>query len=160
MPVKPTSFGSMLRGRKKPEGSGILTNKLERAQDEAQQMADAIRRGSRWRAVRADVLRREPLCRRCKGRGDTVVATTVDHIAQVTKRPDLAYDLANLQPLCTTCHGMKNADERRGARVSPGGDGGKGGGRVSRFFPAENGALLGPTFSRPWGTPGGSRDGR
>jgi len=35
----------------------------------------------------------------------------VDHIAPLRDRPDLAFDLANLQTLCGPCHGKKTRIE-------------------------------------------------
>lgn len=55
--------------------------------------------GRRWRKVRRLVLSSEPSCRVC-GRP----ATEVHHIEKASERPDLAYDLDNLMPLCRACH--------------------------------------------------------
>lgn len=67
---------------------------------------------SRWRLLRARVLRDSPLCVYCEQAGRVTAATVVDHIRP--HRGDLAlfWERANLQPLCATCHnglaGMKD----------------------------------------------------
>jgi 5-methylcytosine-specific restriction protein A len=107
----------MLRGRKKPEGAASMMERAARRADEAQALADRLRASRRWRDVRAQVLRDEPLCRACTARGETMVAQQVDHILPVVKHPGLAFDRANLQPLCTGCHADKGQVERGTARV-------------------------------------------
>lgn len=42
---------------------------------------------------------------------ETVVANEVDHIISRRKRPDLVFDLDNLQPLCKACHSTKTRKE-------------------------------------------------
>jgi 5-methylcytosine-specific restriction endonuclease McrA len=37
------------------------------------------------------------------------------HIVPLIERPDLAYDLGNLAPLCTACHARVERMERAGA---------------------------------------------
>lgn len=70
-----------------------------------------------WRELRASVLDAEPLCRECAKQGRLTPARVVDHIEPLAKRPDLALDPENLQPLCGSCHSEKTAREetpRRG----------------------------------------------
>lgn len=64
---------------------------------------------SAWRKLRASVLAREPLCRRC---GD--VATDVDHFSG---DPSDNTDL-NLIPMCHPCHSHKTGRERAGRAVN------------------------------------------
>lgn len=52
--------------------------------------------------LRLMVLRAEPLCRDCLGRGRTTAATDVDHI--IPLRDGGTNELSNLQPLCHSCH--------------------------------------------------------
>ena len=68
-----------------------------------------------WLDLSAAFLNEHPRCARCmvKGRRN-VPAVHVDHVRPVRQFPDLAYELANLQPLCRSCHGIKGAHERRG----------------------------------------------
>lgn len=58
---------------------------------------------AQWRAIRKQVLDREPLCRICKAIGWATPATEVDHI-----HGDTADNrLDSLQPLCKRCHSEK-----------------------------------------------------
>ncbi|MCB0080444.1 MAG: HNH endonuclease [Caldilineaceae bacterium] len=52
-------------------------------------------------------LRREPLCRHCRERGQTTAATEVDHIKARRDGGSDAFD--NLQSLCKSCHSRKTA---------------------------------------------------
>ena len=58
-----------------------------------------------WRALRAQVLREEPLCRECLRRGVLCAASVVDH------RDGDSHNNArsNLQPLCSRCHSRLTA---------------------------------------------------
>ncbi len=61
----------------------------------------------RWRAIRFAALRRDNwCCQECGGPG-----REVDHILPVRTHPELAYDLANLQTLCASCHAKKTISE-------------------------------------------------
>ena len=83
-----------------------------RSHDADQARIDGIRKTYRWRCVRAQVLRQEPLCRPCVAAGRTELAREVDHIEPLTARPDLAFVPENLQPICKSCHAKKGAVER------------------------------------------------
>ena len=64
---------------------------------------------SRWRKIRAAVLRAEPLCRSCGA-----LAEEVDHLVPLSEGGD-ELSGANLQPLCTDCHSRKTrAEAERG----------------------------------------------
>ncbi len=68
----------------------------------------------RWYGrLRRRLLSEEPLCRICQGAGYTVAAVELDHIEPVSRRPDLAAEPTNLQPLCRACHEAKTAQENR-----------------------------------------------
>lgn len=68
----------------------------------------AVHRDRRWPALRHAAKRRDAfLCLSCGSRGDL----EVDHIVPVRLRPDLAFDLDNLQTLCVRCHARKTAIE-------------------------------------------------
>ena len=56
------------------------------------------------------------LCEDCRRHGVVQPAAQVDHVLGLVLRPDLAYDLANTQSLCTACHARKSAAERRARR--------------------------------------------
>lgn len=62
----------------------------------------------RWQRVRSLVLRRDGF--RCVNCG-TAGRLEVDHIKPVRTDPDLAFDLSNLQSLCSTCHTRKTRVE-------------------------------------------------
>lgn len=66
-----------------------------------------------WRARRARILARDPLCRLC----GTNPSVEVDHIA-----PGDNHDETNLQGVCRACHRFKSAREggRASARRPPG----------------------------------------
>ncbi len=64
-----------------------------------------VTRGPRWLALRHAALERDGwACVQCGTRG---VKIEVDHIHPVRTHPGAAYDPANLQSLCTSCHTKK-----------------------------------------------------
>ncbi|MBA0014133.1 MAG: HNH endonuclease [Nitrosospira sp.] len=71
-----------------------------------------------WRAIRAHVLREEPLCRACQQRGVLRAASVVDHINGNSHNNEPS----NLQSVCGPCH----------AAVTARHDGGFGNPRVRR----------------------------
>jgi len=58
-----------------------------------------------WRALRAQVLRGEPLCRACQQNDVITAATVVDHIDGDSHNNEWE----NLMPLCASCHGRLTA---------------------------------------------------
>lgn len=66
----------------------------------------------RWRRLRLRVLRAEPTCRACKAIGRVTPASEVDHILPRRERPELTYEVENLQPLCKPCHSRKTRREQ------------------------------------------------
>lgn len=80
-------------------------------------LAARIRRSNRWRLARESVLAREPLCRACRAEGVDTPADDIDHILGLAKRPTLAFDQDNLQPLCRSHHTRKEAAVKRAARA-------------------------------------------
>jgi 5-methylcytosine-specific restriction protein A len=140
MPSKPRSLAGILHRRRHADAE---YNRARR--DDA---VAAVHGSARWQAVRAQVLRDEPLCRACAAAGRTELATQVDHIVPVRVRPDLAYERTNLQPLCTVCHAAKSTAERGG------GPGGVGGPSISHASRPESGARGASVFSRNEGASG------
>jgi len=65
---------------------------------------------TRWDKIRRHVLASEPVCRRCAAAGRTVLATVVHH----RDRNPRNNERYNLEPLCTACHELEHAEERRG----------------------------------------------
>lgn len=109
MPSKPRTLAGILRGRR------LADQEYNRARRDP--LVARIHGSARWQAVRDQVLRDEPVCRECARLGLTEPATQVDHIVPIVVAPERAFDRANLQPLCTACHGRKSAQERaRAAR--------------------------------------------
>ena len=67
-----------------------------------------VTRSRRWKGLRLEALRRDGFaCVTCGARG----RLEVDHIMPVRDRPDLGFDLANLQTLCGSCHARKTRIE-------------------------------------------------
>jgi 5-methylcytosine-specific restriction endonuclease McrA len=76
----------------------------------------------RWKAIQAQVLRRDPVCKRC----NTALSTIGDHIVPASQAVDQAkasgrwpydpfagfYLLSNLQGLCRPCHGDKTTEDK------------------------------------------------
>ena len=75
-----------------------------------------ITRTARWRALRLQALRRDGFrCVQCGARG----RLEVDHILPVRDRPELAWDLENLQVLCPADHSSKTRREVGHAPLPP-----------------------------------------
>ncbi|ASS66565.1 HNH endonuclease signature motif containing protein [Paenibacillus sp. RUD330] len=76
----------------------------------------ASKRGydARWRAARADYLKRHPMCLYCYQRGIVTAATVVDHIIPHKGDKALFWDTRNWQPLCKSCHDSKTVREDGG----------------------------------------------
>ena len=147
MPSKPRTLAGILRLRRHADRAYNLVQR-----DPA---TARIHGSARWQAVRAQVLRDEPVCRECAARGLTEPATVVDHIVGVALAPDRAFDPTNLQPLCTSCNAWKSALERRGTGVDPG----VGGESSSRAEGPPSGAWGTSRFSRVSGNPRNALEG-
>jgi 5-methylcytosine-specific restriction enzyme A len=69
----------------------------------------------RWRKARAMFLKYNPLCVMCEKRGETVVASIVDHITPHNGDSGLFWDPDNWMALCPSCHsGWKRQLENKG----------------------------------------------
>ena len=66
--------------------------------------------GRRWLAIRARILRDQPLCMHCEHAGRTTAATEVDHV--IPLHAGGTDDDGNLQALCHECHERKSVTER------------------------------------------------
>lgn len=76
----------------------------------------AVTRSRRWQGLRLQALRRDGFaCVQCGRRG----RLEVDHIEPVRSRPDLSYELGNLQALCPSCHARKTRIECGHKPASP-----------------------------------------
>ena len=67
---------------------------------------------SLWKKVRADHLRRQPLCVACHAKGITVTASVLDHIVAV-RDGGVFFDGENHQGLCRKCHFSKSSKENQ-----------------------------------------------
>lgn len=68
----------------------------------------SVVRSPRWRIVRLAAKRRDGWqCVECGGRG----RLEVDHKKPVRSHPELAYEISNLQTLCSSCHSKKTRIE-------------------------------------------------
>jgi 5-methylcytosine-specific restriction protein A len=65
-----------------------------------------------WQRLRDQVLREEPLCRRCKFEDRVTAAVDVHHVIDVRDRPDLRLVRSNLEPLCHSHHSSHTARQR------------------------------------------------
>lgn len=70
----------------------------------------------RWRALRADQLRKEPLCRYCKRQGKVTVATVCDHIIPHKGNLQLFWQ-GPFASLCAECHSSVKAKEEAGKGI-------------------------------------------
>ena len=65
---------------------------------------------ARWRKLRAEKLRANPVCEECEANGRSTMATEVHHIKPVESVPyekdmeRLMFNRANLLSLCHACH--------------------------------------------------------
>ena len=86
-----------------------------RARTPALKTAKNIRSSKRWQRLRQMKLNKSPMCedpmRIHKDR--YVLAKQVDHIIPLQNDASLAFHWDNIQSLCTHCHGVKTAIERR-----------------------------------------------
>jgi len=77
-----------------------------------------------WRRLRARVLARDPLCRRCLRRSKIVPSTVANHIRPHKGDLDLFFDDENVEGVCKPCHdGPIQSAEARGYSAEIGDDG-------------------------------------
>ena len=69
-------------------------------------------RGDKWQRTRSQYFARYPLCAHCAARGDVALAVELDHVTPLSQGGH-AWDWANLQGLCLSCHLVKSRSERR-----------------------------------------------
>jgi 5-methylcytosine-specific restriction enzyme A len=79
---------------------------------ESERERAAFYNSDRWRKARLAHLARQPLCQECMRQGRVVEARIVHHIQERLDRPDLAFDRANLESLCSPCHTRGHARKR------------------------------------------------
>lgn len=114
MPMRPRSHASRFHDRSTDDRA---YNQVQRKMNPLLWSAQQVRNTARWRRLREIILNRQPLCadpfalHAAWGRFEPAVE--VDHIVPLTEDLSLAYDEANLQPLCRACHSRKTAFERK-----------------------------------------------
>lgn len=112
MPTRPESHEQQMRrrlGRKTLDRESVS----RRRADPRQRAVDQIRNTNRWRRLRRMKLAQCPLCQDCAGVNRIEPATQVHHDEPLSRRPDLAFTMTNLVPLCTTCHARREAEARK-----------------------------------------------
>ena len=77
--------------------------------------AEAIRSSARWHKVRRMAMARSPICLDPFGNHShkTVAAREVHHIIPIEADESLAFTLANLIPLCNSCHRIADEMDKR-----------------------------------------------
>jgi hypothetical protein len=126
MPTAPKTHDQLLR-ETHPHlfaSRGVIDHERRRL-DPIQREADRLRASRRWRNVRAEVLRREPLCRYCRSATPPVVrvAVAVDHsiaaqLLVLRGEPERIFDLSLLVPTCRPCHDARRPEEAETVRAA------------------------------------------
>lgn len=71
----------------------------------------------RWKRLRENVLARDNyLCQECLKKGLITQASQVDHLESAVTRPDLFWDMDNLDSKCASCHTRKTLQEQKEKR--------------------------------------------
>lgn len=95
-----------------PVKDGVSASRQYDAQRRRDSATRALYGSRRWKARRAEQLRIEPLCRRCKAEGIVCIATVADHIEP--HRGDVEAFWTNpLQSLCARHHNAAKQREER-----------------------------------------------
>jgi 5-methylcytosine-specific restriction protein A len=80
---------------------------------------------SRWKTLRTNQLRRQPICERCWERKRITKATVCHHKIPHKGNPNLFWDINNLASVCSNCHDIDEQRIERGGieRKAPMDDG-------------------------------------
>lgn len=85
-------------------------------QDRRRETSNARGYGEGWPRVRRLALERDDyLCQDCRREGRNNLATEVDHVEPIDKRPDLRLALGNLRSLCHAHHVAKTRRDKQHA---------------------------------------------
>ena len=95
-------------------GTGRCAEHTRMQPSELRKEIDLLYKTGRWRRLRADQLRTEPLCAECLREGRLTDATECDHIIPHKGDKRLFFDRKNLQSLCKKHHSAKTAREDGG----------------------------------------------
>lgn len=115
----PSSPAAMCKDcSKRATGNGYCENhqttnactEYKRAFDKnrAHEIHRRLYQSARWRAVRAIILRRDPLCIKCGHKASQVVHHIIDAVEWLASGHSF-FDQSNLQGLCKPCHDSHTA---------------------------------------------------
>lgn len=102
MPRKPGEKWLKKRHERKAEERKAMHRQYSRDRKDKEFMS--LYSSARWKVLRKYKLQLNPLCEMCAEQGQVVPAQVVHHKVEAKDRPDLFYDLDNLQSLCDACH--------------------------------------------------------
>ena len=120
MPSRPKSHEQRERERDpkanthryKREKRNYREEREERGADPINRQLQKLYSSGRWQRLRRMILSKGPLCADPFGDHErqrtTVPAKEIHHIVKARDGMALFYDLANLQPLCRTCHSARD----------------------------------------------------
>src|SRR6202041_98762 len=123
MPDDVKGLCAACKAERQPKDDGIRSNAVVSHNGTYDAELDKLNKGTRWQKVRALIVKRDPMCKRCG------VARTemVDHILPAFEviRQAIASKLwpfekyagyylqCNLQGLCCKCHAIKTAEDKQ-----------------------------------------------
>ena len=70
----------------------------------------------RWRKVRGEYIKLNPLCVHCKAHGIIESAKVCDHITPIRQGGD-KWSYCNFQSLCVSCHNKKSSSESKQKKI-------------------------------------------
>ena len=71
-------------------------------------------KSAKWKKVRLKALKRDKyICQECKKYFKNEEATVVHHIIEVWEDLSKAYDINNLESLCTKCHNKRHPEKAK-----------------------------------------------
>ena len=88
----------------------MKSREARRVETSAKKLAQTYYQDKRWKIVREEKLRLNPVCEQCEAAGRTRSAEEVHHMIPFMSaksamyRDRLAFDIDNLESLCIECH--------------------------------------------------------
>ena len=70
----------------------------------------------RWRKVRGEYIKANPLCVHCEQKGIIEAAKICDHIIPIRQGGD-KWNTCNFQSLCVSCHNKKSSSEGKQKKI-------------------------------------------
>lgn len=98
------------------EESRRKENAKSRARSSAKRYDDKYKKfygSSKWKELRTNKLKKDPLCEDCKSNGFIRAGMDVDHIVEIKDDFSRRLDMTNLKTLCRSCHVAKTSRARR-----------------------------------------------